>query len=89
MSIRYSLAMPPRRANTAPAAIEIWPAETPEEYTPGTRRLRDLSRDIQRPLESRLYHMRRVNNWTDARISHELDLHPFDLDALAATAGEI
>jgi hypothetical protein len=62
------------------------PAET---YPDGTRRLRDLPRDVQRPLESRLYHLRKVHRYSEARCSHVLDLHPADLDALAATHGEM
>jgi len=58
-------------------------------YPPGTRRLRDLPREVQRPLESRLYHLRKVHRYSEARCSHVLDLHPWDLDALAATHGEM
>ena len=54
---------------------------------PGKRRLRELTPQQIRTLESRLYFARRVHKWSDVRISHELDLHPEDLDALAAMAG--
>jgi len=53
------------------------------------RRLRNLPRAVQRPLESRLYHLRRVYHWSDKRIAKALDLHPADLNALAATAGQL
>jgi hypothetical protein len=62
--------------------------QSPAAPAPGTRRLRDLPRDLQRPLESRLYHLRRVHHQDDNQISHLLDLHPDDLDALAATHGQ-
>jgi hypothetical protein len=58
-------------------------------YPPGTRRLRNIPREVQRPLESRLYHLRKVHRYSEARCSHVLDLHPADLDALAATHGEM
>ena len=66
-------------------------AEAGERLTavlPGTRRLRDLPREIQRPLEARLYHLRRVHRQEDDQISHLLDLHPDDLAALASTHGQ-
>lgn len=53
------------------------------------RRLRTLSRDIQRTLEIRLYYLRRVHRWRDSRIAKELDLHPSDFPALAAMAGQL
>ena len=70
------------------------PVDPPAEveaslYPPGTRRLRNIPRDVQRPLESRYYHMRHVHRYSGARCSHLLDLHPADLAALAATHGEM
>lgn len=59
----------------------------PPAFPSGSRRLSDIPRDLQRPLESRLYHLRRVWNLTDEEISHKLDLRREDLDALARTAG--
>lgn len=67
-----------------------WAPREPDAATipPGNRRLRDIGRDEQRPMESRLYHLRRVHGTSDAQISQILDLHPDDLDALAATYGQ-
>ncbi len=63
-------------------------AEPVRHYTPGTRMLRDITRDEQRTLEVRLYYGRK-NDKSDERLSAELDIHPDQLDALAATHGSI
>lgn len=75
------------------------PVALPAGKRPGTRRLRDIPREEHtvngrrqpgtRQLESRLHHLRKVHHWTDAAISAELNLREEDLDALAATAGDI
>ena len=67
--------------------VPVDPAEA--GLSPGRRRLRHLPREVQRPLESRLYHLRHVYRHSDLRCSHLLDLHPDDLDDLAATHGEV
>lgn len=68
-----------------------WAPKEPDaaEIPPGTRRLRKIPRDEQRPLESRLYHLRHVYRESDAKISHLLDLHPDDLGDIAATHGQL
>ena len=73
---------------TAPARQPAKVYTTARQAT-GERRLRDLPRDVQRPLESRLYHLRTVHHLTDEEISRKLDLHIDDLPALAATAGQV
>lgn len=52
---------------------------------PGTRRLRELSPETVRVLECRLKWGRQIHMKSDDLLSHELDIHPDDLDALAAT----
>ena len=68
-----------------------WAPKEPDaaEIPPGTRRLKHIPRDEQRPLEVRLYHLRKVQQLSDVRISAMLNLHPDDLDALAATHGQL
>lgn len=63
-------------------------AEPARHYTPGTRALREIPRAEQRTLEVRLYYGRK-NGKSDERLSNELDIQPGQLDALAATSGEL
>lgn len=73
------------------ASTSAWVAkpEAEKEWTPGTRRLRDLPRDVQRPLECQQYALSRRTGVSRMEVSHRLDLHPDDLEALAATSGQI
>lgn len=56
--------------------------------SPGKRRIHGLSREITRPLETRLY-WGRVHGKSEIRLSHELDIHLDDLDTLGRMAGQI
>lgn len=72
-------------------SLSAW-VQSPEpdrEWTPGTRRLRDLPRHVSRPLECQQYALSRKHGVSRMEVSHRLDLHPDDLEALAATAGQI
>ncbi|MDB6132011.1 MAG: hypothetical protein JWM59_254 [Verrucomicrobiales bacterium] len=69
-----------------PAAGSDIPAPA-VRLAPGKRRLRDIPRDKQRPLESQLQSLRRAGRSSAAEISSILDLHPDDLDALSAIGG--
>lgn len=77
---------PPPPALTLP---HYAPDIDPATLSPGRRRLKDLHPDIRRPLECQLSALRRKPQVTEAEISHKLDLHPDDLDALARTAGQL
>lgn len=70
----------PVRYNPKPEPVRV--------FTPGRRPLREIPRHEARQLEVRLHYMRRVHNLTDRQISHELDVRPEDLDALARTCGQ-
>jgi hypothetical protein len=65
-----------------------WNKEERKTLTPGTRRLRNIGRDEQRPVECRLRSLRHVQQKTDAEASAILNLHIDDLDDLAATHGQ-
>jgi len=66
------------------------PAPEPEKVMePGKRRLYDLPPDVRRPLESYQYSLKCRGTVSPLEMSHLLDLHPDDLDALAATAGSL
>lgn len=80
-------------ANELPdrVAIPEWHPDAPVPQSrrePGKRRLCDITRDKQRPLESQLQSLRRLGRKSTTEISSLLDLHPDDLEALAATAGK-
>ncbi|MES2708077.1 MAG: hypothetical protein V4726_15905 [Verrucomicrobiota bacterium] len=81
---------PASEASTVPAAApELYPdPPAPAGRFPlGRRRLKDIPLAIQRPLECHLRSLRRIPGKTAAEISSRLDLHPDDLDALAAIGG--
>ncbi|RYD33544.1 MAG: hypothetical protein EOP86_13150 [Verrucomicrobiaceae bacterium] len=77
---------PDAGAAAVAAAVSDVPARE-VRLTPGKRRLRDIPRDKQRPLESQLQSLRRAGRRSAAEISSILDLHPDDLDALSAIGG--
>lgn len=68
------------------AAIE---AKKPKPPAIGTRRFHSLSPEVRRPLECYMSSLKRKEGITRDKLSSLLDLHPDDLDALAASAGSI
>ncbi len=83
---------PASETPTVPAAApELYPdPPSPAGRFPlGRRRLKDIPRALQRPLECQLRSLRRIPGKNAAEISSRLDLHPDDLDALAATGGTV
>lgn len=61
----------------------------PKQFLPGTRRFHDLTPEVRRPLECYMSSLKRKEGMTRDKLSSLLDLHPDDLDALAASAGSI
>lgn len=72
----------------AEEAAKPKPAE-PRQMLPGTRRFHSLSPEVRRPLECYMSSLKRREGMTRDKLSSLLDLHPDDLDALAASAGSI
>lgn len=77
-------------ASIVPSPVRYADPPVPEGRFPlGRRRLKDIPRALQRPLECQLQSLRRQGGKSTGEISSRLDLHPDDIEALAATGGRV